>query len=139
MELREQRRIDAFAGLVAGPLVIAERFDHVVGGDAQVRRACLEHREHGVEHSGRGTHRLVPAGGAAQPEEVAEQLVRAIDQVNDHAAPMVVGRGADVQSERPSAADDGPDYRFTSLARLRSSCSRSSGVMSPPKSSISAI
>ena len=62
MELREQRRIDAFAGLVAGPLVIAERLDDVVGGDAQVGRACLEHREHGVEHPA-----AAPSGLPAPP------------------------------------------------------------------------
>ena len=34
MELREQRGLDAGAGLVVRPKPIAKRLDHVVGGDA---------------------------------------------------------------------------------------------------------
>ena len=37
MELREQRGLDAGAGLVVRPKPIAKRLDHVVGGDAEVR------------------------------------------------------------------------------------------------------
>ncbi len=36
MELREQRGLDAGAGLVVCPKPIAKRLDHVVGGDAEV-------------------------------------------------------------------------------------------------------
>ena len=36
MELREQRGLDAGAGLVARPKPIAKRLDHVVGGDAEI-------------------------------------------------------------------------------------------------------
>jgi hypothetical protein len=36
MELREQRGLDAVAGLVARPKPITKRLDHVVGGDAEV-------------------------------------------------------------------------------------------------------
>ena len=39
LELRPQRRLDAVAGLVARPEVVAERLDDVVGRDADVRRA----------------------------------------------------------------------------------------------------
>ena len=35
MELREQRALDAGAGLVVRPKPIAKRLDHVVGGDAE--------------------------------------------------------------------------------------------------------
>ena len=37
MELREQRGLDAGAGLVVRPKPIAKRLDHVVGGDAKIR------------------------------------------------------------------------------------------------------
>ncbi len=41
MELREQRGLDAGAGLVVRPKPIAKRLDHVVGGDAEIRVAVL--------------------------------------------------------------------------------------------------
>ena len=59
MELRAQRRVDAVAGLVAGPEVVAERLDDVVGRDADVRRARLDHLQHRVEHADHGAERLV--------------------------------------------------------------------------------
>jgi hypothetical protein len=37
MELRQQRGLDAGAGLVVRPKPIAKRLDHVVGGDAEIR------------------------------------------------------------------------------------------------------
>src|SRR5438046_3215684 len=37
MELREQRGLDAGAGLVVRPKPIAKRLDHVIGRDAEVR------------------------------------------------------------------------------------------------------
>ena len=57
LELRQQRRVDALPGLVARPQVVAERLDHVVGGDADVRRARLEHLQDRVQHAGRGAER----------------------------------------------------------------------------------
>ena len=39
----QQRRVDALARLVAGPEVVAERLDDVVGGHAEVGGAALEH------------------------------------------------------------------------------------------------
>ena len=38
-ELRQERRIDSGAGLVAAPQPVAERLDDVIGRDADVRRA----------------------------------------------------------------------------------------------------
>ena len=46
MELREQRGLDACAGLVAGPEPIAKRFDDVIGRDAEIGGAVLDHLEH---------------------------------------------------------------------------------------------
>ena len=46
MELREQRALDAGAGLVAGPEPIAKRLDDMIGSDTEVRVTPLDHLEH---------------------------------------------------------------------------------------------
>jgi hypothetical protein len=51
MELREQRGLDAGAGLVVRPKPIAKRLDHVIGGDAEVGVAVLDHLENGLQHA----------------------------------------------------------------------------------------
>jgi hypothetical protein len=57
----------------------------VVGGDADVRRALLDHLEHRLQHADHRAERPVAAlGEAAQAVEVAEQLVGAVDQMDDH-------------------------------------------------------
>ena len=82
-----KRGIDAGAGLVARPEVVAEGLDDVIGRDADVRRAGLEHLQHGVQHAGRGAERLTVApAAAAAAVEMAEQLVGAVDEVDDHVA-----------------------------------------------------
>ena len=86
MELREQRRLDAFAGLVVRPEFVAKRFDDVVGGDADMRGALLEHLQHRLQYTDHGAVGLVLAlVEAAQPIEVPVQLVGAVDDVDDHA------------------------------------------------------
>ena len=59
MELREQRRLDAFAGLVAGPQPVAKRLDDVIGRNADVSRAGLDHLQHGLQHADHGAERPV--------------------------------------------------------------------------------
>ena len=87
MELRQQGRLDAFAGFVVGPQLVAERLDHVIGGDADVRRAGLEHLRDGAEHAGDRAERAVAfLFRAPVAVEMAEQLVRAVDEMNDHRA-----------------------------------------------------
>jgi hypothetical protein len=49
MKLIEESRIDAVASLVAGPEAIAERFDDVIGGDTDMRRATVDHPENGAD------------------------------------------------------------------------------------------
>ena len=89
MELRHQRAVDALAGLVARPELVAERLDDVVGGDADVGGAALDHPEHGVHHAARrGERRLGARGGALPAVEMPEQLVGAVDQVDDHGNSM---------------------------------------------------
>ena len=84
MELREQRGLDAGAGLVVRPKPIAKRLDHVVGGDAEVRVAVLDHLENGLQHADDGAVRAVLAfGEPAQAVEVTEELVGAVDEMND--------------------------------------------------------
>ena len=76
MELRGQRGLDPGAGLVAAPELVAERFDDVVGRDAQVSRVLLDHLQHGVEDA---RYRAIGAigalgGKAPQAVEMTEQL-----------------------------------------------------------------
>lgn len=90
MELSKQRGLDAFAGLVAGPQLVAERLDDMIGGDAQVRGAALDGLEHGVEDAEHGAERRILAlVEAAQAVEMTEELVSAVDEVNDHAPAAV--------------------------------------------------
>ena len=73
MELRQERRLDPFARLVAVPLRIAEGFDHVIGRNAQVRGSRLHHledRAQDAEH--RSIRRILALREAAQPVEMAE-------------------------------------------------------------------
>jgi len=80
MELRPKRGLDALAGLVARPEAIAERLDDVIGGDADVRGAALDHLQHRVQHAGHGAVGFVFAlVEPPQAIEVTEQLVRAVD------------------------------------------------------------
>ena len=89
MELRKQRGLDAGRGLVAGPQVVAERLDDVIGRDADMRRALLDHLQHRLQHAAHGAERAVLAlVEAAVAVEVAEQLVGAVDEVDDHRVGM---------------------------------------------------
>ena len=84
-KLRVEHAIDSLARLVVRPELVAEGLDHVVGGHADMGRAGLDHLQHGVQHASNGAEwfvfSLVPAALAV---EVAEKLVGAVDQVNDH-------------------------------------------------------
>ena len=105
MELRLQRGVDAGAGLVAGPQIVAERLDHVVGGDADMRRAALQHLGDRAQHALDRAQRRVGAGCAAGAVELAEQLVGAVDQVDDHSA--LTSASSDARAGRAP----GPDTR----------------------------
>ena len=70
-------------GLVSGPEPVAKRLDDVIGRDADVRRAAVDHAEDGGDHAADGGH--FPAVGVARRRErvvVAEQLVGAVDEIN---------------------------------------------------------
>jgi len=51
MKLRPQRALDSGAGFVAGPELVAERLDDVIGGNADVRRAPFQHLRDRAENS----------------------------------------------------------------------------------------
>ena len=84
-ELRQEVRIDTLATLVAGIHLVAERRDHMVGGDADMRRAVGNHPQQAAHHRPGGRH-FPPGGGAMRRagEELSEQLVRPIDEVDLH-------------------------------------------------------
>ena len=86
MELREQCGVDAVSGLVAAPEAVAEGLDDVVRRDADMGRPFLDHLQDGVQHADDRAERPIRAAvDAAEAVEVAEQFVRAVDEMNDHA------------------------------------------------------
>jgi hypothetical protein len=56
----------------------------VVGRDADVRGVALEHLRHRVENACNGPEGRIQPAPAPDSVELAEQLVRAVDQVDDH-------------------------------------------------------
>src|SRR5262249_23112928 len=85
IELRPERRLDAGARLVAGPQIVAERFDHMVGRDTDVRTTRLDRLQHSGQHPDhRPEWRVLAVRESANAVEVSKQLVRAVDQVNEH-------------------------------------------------------
>src|SRR5215831_19465641 len=68
-----------------------------------MRRALLEHLQHGLQHANDpAVWTVFTFGEAAQPVKMAEQLVRAVNEMNDHAAlsAMAAPRRADALSYR---------------------------------------
>src|SRR6185437_1178845 len=85
LELRPQRRLDPIARFVTAPEIIAEGLDHVVRGNAEMRRSRLEHLQDRRQHTRDRSERPVRAlGEAPQTVEMPEQLVGAIDEIDDH-------------------------------------------------------
>ena len=84
MELRAQNPLDAFAGLVLGPEIVAERFNDVIGRDSDVRRAVFEHLCHGMEHARHRAEWRIGFLEAPDAVEVTKQFVGAVNEVNDH-------------------------------------------------------
>jgi hypothetical protein len=62
----------------------------VIGGDADMRSALLEHLQRGLQHADHRAERAVlPLVEATQPVEMPEQLVGAVYDVDDHAFIML--------------------------------------------------
>jgi hypothetical protein len=80
---------------MVGPELGAERLDHVVRRNADMRGPVLQHLRRAVENAHDGTDRAVLARGeATQPMKVPEQLVGAVDEVVDDPRPKTLhGRG----------------------------------------------
>src|SRR5258708_37875453 len=105
MEWREQRLLVAFGRLIIGPKTVAERLDDVIGRYPDVRRSLLDHLQHGVQYADHGAEPLVLAfGGVAPAVELAEQLVRAVDQMDDHADLSAAADDQDDRGERAPRA-----------------------------------
>src|ERR1035438_10150038 len=86
-KLCEEGGLNALAGLVAAPKLVAEGFDDMVRGYPYMRRTFLDHLQDGVEQTDDGAERPILAlGEAAQAIEVAKQLVGSVDEMNDHQA-----------------------------------------------------
>lgn len=84
VKLCVQCRLDTLPRLVAAPELVAKRFDDVVRGDADVRRSPLHHLRDRMQHARDSAHVKIGALGSPQSVEVAKQLVRAVDEMNDH-------------------------------------------------------
>ena len=71
------------AGLVSRPQPVAERLDDVIGGDAHVGGAAIDHAEDGANHAAHGANfTTVLVASRRHRVEVPEQLIRAVDEVN---------------------------------------------------------
>ena len=57
----------------------------MIGGDPNVRRTSLDHLYDGPEDAGDGAEGRVGVMTMTEAVEMTEQLVRAVDEVNDHA------------------------------------------------------
>ena len=85
LELRAKRRIDTLSRFVAVPKLVTKRLDDVIGGDADVRGAFVDHLQHGIEHADDGAESsILSVGEATQSVKMTEELVGSVDQMNDH-------------------------------------------------------
>ena len=81
--------------LVAGPQVVAERLDDVVGRHPDVGDTLGQERGHRRDHTAGGRHLRAVGGHAGRPaEELAEELVGAVDQIDLHGASLPAARSA---------------------------------------------
>src|SRR2546425_3370455 len=63
VELRQQRGLDAFSSLIAGPQTVAEGLDDVIGRYAEVCGSRFDHLQYGMQYSDDSAERLVLAPG----------------------------------------------------------------------------
>src|SRR6266571_3157320 len=85
--VQEPRGLDALPGLVVGPEVVAERLDDVIGCHTDVSRSGLDHLQYRMQHAADSAEALILALAEMAPAvKLAEQLVRAVEGMNYHAA-----------------------------------------------------
>src|SRR5882724_6363148 len=94
MKLCEQHSFNSSARFVAGPEVVAKRFNDMIGGDAEVRRAVLDHLRDHVEHTGHGAERWISFLEAPDAVKVSKEFVGAVDEMDDHG-----GQRSEVRSQ----------------------------------------
>src|SRR5439155_4481183 len=86
--------------LVVTPEAIAERLDDVISCYADVRGPLLDHLQDGMQHATHGAEgRILALVGATAAVELAEQLVRAVHEMNDHRAAAALASGFLVQAD----------------------------------------
>ena len=62
----------------------------MIGGHTNVSRSTLDHLQDRMEHTDGGAERAIFAlGKATKTIKMPEQLVGAVDEMNDHASPQV--------------------------------------------------
>ena len=104
-ELGPELRSHLGTRLVAGPQVVAKRLDDVIGGDPDVGDALGEERRHRPEHAPRRSHLGPVVGSRGRPaEELAEELVGAVDQVDLHGASLPGARRSSTELRSPATA-----------------------------------
>jgi len=112
LELREQIRGDALAGLVVSEQVVAERLDHVVVRDAGVRdRSGAEQGGEASQHHAYGADLAPPVLHLRRPEPRTEQLVRPVEQMDLHRGQSTrtgANRGTTRACRRPAPAPCSP-------------------------------
>ena len=85
MELAPERRVDPLARLVAGPELVAERLDHVVGRHAEVGGAALQHAEHRSQDPDHPADLVAPpVRRSGDGVEMPEELVGPVDEMHAH-------------------------------------------------------
>src|SRR5439155_11792904 len=85
--------------------------DDVIGRDAEVGRPFLDHLQHRVQHAGHGAERRIfILVEAAEAIKMPEELVGAVEKMNDHAA-------AQVQTSEPRSAMPLPQNPLGAVAR----------------------
>src|SRR5262245_3984122 len=92
MKLSPKSRINSCSRFVSGPQVVSERLNDVIGCHADVRGAV---RHHFCDHSQQSQHSAEFRIGflkATNAVEMAEKLVSAVDQMDDHFSRIILAK-----------------------------------------------
>src|SRR6266478_9396923 len=108
MKLGEQDPFNSGARLVTRPKAVAKRFDDVIGGNAEVRRAVFNHLGDSVEHAGHSPERRISFFEAANAVKMAKEFVGAVDEMNDHGAR---GQRSEVRSQKSEVRSQKSEVR----------------------------
>ena len=107
-ELGLQLRRHLGAVLVAGPHLVAERFDDVIGCNTHMGYATGQERGHRPDDAAHRPHLGPVRAGAGRPaEELAEELVGAVDQIDLHGHSLPCANAPDMTYARQNQRADG--------------------------------